>query len=335
MAIEETAVAPTSTIPLAISDEDAAAELRGELIADEVSAPPKKGKEAKASTEAKESSRPADIMDGEDDDEGDSSLANKVLRGKADEDDGDDEDDDGDVVLAGPLKQLLADQKESYESRLAEAQEKIAALEVKATKADLTLDNIVEQAIAGKVSKEDILEIVSDLFYLVEPERADPEARHQLDRRKMTIEQRKIKQDLEAREAEMQERLLAAESNARYRALESEAHVATVTMADEIPHLMAVFGGDYKRVAAQALELAQRYAVNIDPDSPNIPDLSTGAMLKQLEREAEKLQNNLQSRKPVKQSKKAKSKALPVSEHLTQEEQDAADAAELRAAMNG
>lgn len=324
MTIEETAVASSNPIPLAISDEDAAAELRGELIADEVSAPPKK---------AKESSRPADIMDAADDEPEDTSLANKVLRGKADEEE--DEDDDGDVVLAGPLKQLLADQKESYESRLAEAQEKIAALEVKAAKADLTLDNIVEQAISGKVSKEDILEIVSDLFYLVEPERADPEAKHQLDRRKMTIEQRKIKQELEAREAEMQERLMAAESNARYRALESEAHVSVVTMADEIPHLMAVFGGDYKRVAAQALELAQRYAVNIDPDSPNIPDLSTAAMLKQLEREAEKLQNNLQSRKPVKQSKKAKSKALPVSENLTQEEQDEIDAAELRAAMNG
>lgn len=332
MTIEETAAVSSDQFPLAISDEAAAAELRGESIADEIDAPPpKKASPQKAAAkEEPEALEAAD--DSEDEDAGDPDLARKVLNGSDEEED---EGDDGPALLAGPLKQLLADQRNSYEEKLAAANERIASLEKLADKAGLTMENLVEQALSGKISREDLLEIASDIFYLAEPDRADPDTKLQLERKKLTIGQRKMQQELEQQQAELREKLENAERNARYQKLESEANFTTMKMADDIPNLLAVFGGDTSRIAAQALELAQRYAVNIDPDSPNIPDLSTAAMLKQLEREAEKLQNNLQSRRTTKTLKKAKSKALPVSDSLSQAEQDARDAEEMRAMMNG
>lgn len=327
MTTEETQLQDSTGLPLTISDEDAAAELRGDIIADEVDAAPVK--KTKATVPAKAAEPPPD----DDVDEVDEDLVKKVLAGQG-EDDGDEEEDEaGEQLMAGPLKQLLADQKASYEERLAAATEKIAALEGKAAKADLTLENIVEQALAGKVSKEDLLEMAADLFYLAEPDRADPDTKIGLERKKLTIQQRRNQALLEEKEAEVRERLEAADANARYMNMEMEARERTISIAEDIPHLMAHFGGDVKRIAHQALLLAQRYAVNIDPDSPNIPDLSSEAMLKQLEQQAAEIQSNLQSKK-AKPTKKAKLKALPVSETLTQYEQDLRDAEELRAAMN-
>ena len=84
MTTEETQLQDSTGLPLTISDEDAAAELRGDIIADEVDAAPVK--KTKATVPAKAAEPPPD----DDVDEVDEDLVKKVLAGQG-EDDGDEE----------------------------------------------------------------------------------------------------------------------------------------------------------------------------------------------------------------------------------------------------
>lgn len=281
--------------------------MNGSAIADEVDKPvAKAAKAAKVAEEPEpnESDGEEVAEDSEEDDELDlKGLAKKHLEA--------DEDEDDEPSIGGKLyRKLLAEKRTELETVQAEYKERVEALERKAALADLSLDGLREAALAGKLTREELIDLASDLFYIAEPERADPDVKVSLERKKLSIEQRKVQDELKAREEEMRAQMEETARELRLQKMEMQYVNEVAKSLDNFPHIAAAFDDDVEAISREVLSYATAVAANIGPNHKGeIPDLSAAGILKLFEEVAEKKHNQLQSSKRL--SKKKSS--VPVS----------------------
>ena len=291
-----------SSEPTEISSQEMADIMNGSSIADEVDKPVAKA--------AKPSKAPVVAQDEpEEEAEGDGldlkSLARKHLEGS------DEDEDDGEPTIGGGLyKKLLAEKRAELETVEAEYKEKVEALERKAALSDLSLEGLREAALAGKLTREELIDLASDLFYIAEPERADPDVKVSLERKKMSIEQRKVQDQIKAQEEEMRAQLEESQRELRLQKMEMQYSNEVARSLDNFPHISAAFDDDVEAISREVLSYATAVAANIGPNHKGeLPDLSAASILKLFEEVAEKKHNQLQSNKRL--SKKKSS--VPVS----------------------
>lgn len=290
-----------SSEPQEISSQEMADIMNGSNIADEVDAP--RAAKASVPTEPEEDSEEED--DGAPDLK---KLAEKHLEGAEDEED--EEEDVGSVLSAGLYKKLLASTKGELETAKAEYEGRIAELEKKAGLADLSLEGLREAALAGKLSRDELIELASDLFYIAEPERADPDTKVGLERRKLSIEQKKVQEQIRAKEEEMRAQIEESERSVRRQKMEMTYTNEVSKSLDKFPHIAAAFDDDVEAISKQILSYATAVASSLPEDfKGQLPDLSAEGVLKLFEEIAEKKHNQLQSNKRL--SKKKSS--VPVS----------------------
>lgn len=302
--------------PVEINDAADLAEIEnlmnGAVLAEEVDKPPP-AKRAKASVPAAEAE---DADDG--DDEVDlAKLAEKHLT-EEDEDDGDDS-----PTIGGSLyKRLLEEKKQEFDSTVEEYKGKISELEKRAALADVSMENLREMAMSGKFSKEELIEIAADLFYIAEPDRADPDTKVGLERKKSAIEQRKYQASLKAKEEEMEAARAEAEREIRVQKMEVSYARDIAKSLDDYPHIASAFDGDVDAITAEILRYATAVAASLPEDIPpeKIPDLSAGNILKLFESVAEKKHKQLQTNSRLKSKKSAP--RVPVKAEAVDPEED-------------